>query len=59
LELGASKFYARAEADDATNLAIVIEPWLAGLPTALKGEIERIQLLSESDLKYLQSTQVE
>ena len=37
----------------------MIEPWLAGLPAAVKEEIERIRSLSQSDLKYLQSTQVE
>jgi len=31
-ELGAHKFYARGEADDATSLAKVVEPWLKGLP---------------------------
>jgi len=35
-ELGAKKFYYRGEADDATNLALVVEPWLEGLPKALK-----------------------
>ena len=39
MELGAKKFYYRGEADDATNLALVVEPWLSGLPQALKLEL--------------------
>jgi hypothetical protein len=37
----------------------VVEPWLAGLPAALKSEIQRIQSLSNSELQQLQATQIE
>ena len=29
--LGAKKYYHRGEADDATSLELVVEPWLEGL----------------------------
>jgi hypothetical protein len=41
-ELGAHKFYARGEADDATSLAKVVEPWLKGLPEQLIIELNRL-----------------
>lgn len=34
--LGAQSFYPKGEADEATSLEIVVEPWLQGLPQALK-----------------------
>ncbi|GAB6019172.1 hypothetical protein CHUAL_000791 [Chamberlinius hualienensis] len=38
-ELGATKFYKTGYADDATGLEIVVEPWIEGLWTALKTEL--------------------
>ena len=35
-QLGAQEFYYRGEADDATSLELVVEPWLEGLPSALE-----------------------
>ena len=35
-QLGAQDFYYRAEADEATSLELVVEPWLEGLPDAVE-----------------------
>ena len=34
--LGGKRFYNRAEADEATSLEIIIEPWMEGLPSSLR-----------------------
>jgi hypothetical protein len=42
-QFGASTFYARVEADEATSLEKFVEPYLEGLPDALKNEIKRLE----------------
>lgn len=34
--LGAKKYYHRGEADDATSLELVVEPWLEGLQQEMR-----------------------
>lgn len=41
-QLNAHTFYERAEADEATSLDKVIEPYLKGLPQAILAEISRL-----------------
>ena len=41
-QLGAHTFYPRGEADEATSLEIVVEPWLKGLDEALKIVIKQL-----------------
>lgn len=41
--LGAHKFYYRGEADDATNLEEVVEPWLEGIQKAMRDQWDQIR----------------
>ena len=44
--LGAKKYYYRGEADDATSLELVVEPWLEGIQKAMREEHDKIKSLS-------------
>ena len=44
--MGAQAFYYRGEADEATNLEKIVEPWIRDLPAALKSEIQRVKALA-------------
>ena len=41
--LGAQKFYHRGEADDATSLELVVEPWLEGLQKEMREKWDKIR----------------
>jgi len=41
-QLGASKFYQRGEADEATSLELVVEPWLEGVWGAIDDTVRMI-----------------
>ena len=45
--LGAHKFYHRGEADDATNLEEVVEPWLEGIQKAMRDQWDQIRALPD------------
>ncbi|TNV80606.1 hypothetical protein FGO68_gene3840 [Halteria grandinella] len=51
LKLGAQQFYPRGEADEATSLELVVEPWLEKLPLALKKEISNLKSINAEELK--------
>ena len=48
--LGAKKYYHRGEADDATSLELVVEPWLEGLQQEMRAMWDQIRLLSNEQL---------
>ena len=52
-KLGAQKFYIRGEADEATSLELVVEPWLEGVWTAIDKEFKKIKFLSTEKVKEL------
>ena len=52
-QFGGHTFYKRGEADDATSLEKVVEPWLKGLPQALLAEVIRLRSLSADKVKDL------
>lgn len=45
--LGAHKFYHRGEADDATNLEEVVEPWLEGIQKAMRDQWDQIRAMPD------------
>jgi methionine synthase reductase len=45
-DFGANFFYQRGEADEATSLEAVIEPWLEGLDEALRTKIKEVEELA-------------
>jgi hypothetical protein len=45
--LGAHKFYHRGEADDATSLELVVEPWMEGIQPAMREQWDQIRKLTE------------
>jgi sulfite reductase alpha subunit-like flavoprotein len=45
--LGAHKFYHRGEADDATSLELVVEPWLEGIQPAMREQWDQIRKRAE------------
>jgi hypothetical protein len=45
--LGAHKFYYRGEADDATSLELVVEPWLEGIQQAMRDQWDRIKAMAD------------
>jgi hypothetical protein len=49
-KLGATCFYKRGEADDATSLELVVEPWVEGCPAAIKKQIEEISHMSSEKI---------
>ena len=51
--MSAQKFYARGEADEATSLELVVEPWLEGVIPAIKAEVERLKKLPKETIKEL------
>ena len=48
-QLGAQEFYYRGEADDATSLEPVVEPWLEGLQADVEKVHAKILGLSENE----------
>lgn len=53
LKLGAHKFYQRGEADEATSLELVVEPWLEGVVPAIEAEMKRLKKLPAETIKEL------
>lgn len=49
-QLGAVPFYYRGEADDATSLELVVEPWLDGITAALEGVHGKVDALTEQEI---------
>lgn len=41
------------EADEATSLEKFVEPYLMGLPQAIKSEIKRLEQLSKDEVQQL------
>ena len=54
--LGGKRFYTRAEADEATSLEIVIEPWIEGLPTALRDIVKELKSFGQEKVRDLLAT---
>ena len=52
-QLGATKFYYRAEADDATGLEAEVEPWLEGLQPAVDKCLKQIRSMPDAELAEL------
>ena len=52
-KLSAHKFYARGEADEATSLELVVEPWLEGVIPAIKAEVDRLKKLPKETIKEM------
>jgi methionine synthase reductase len=52
-KLGAQKFYNRGEADEATSLELVVEPWLEGVWDAIDKEVKKIKALQPEKVKEL------
>ena len=48
--LGAKKYYHRGEADDATSLELVVEPWLEGLHQEMRAMWDQIRLFESQRL---------
>ena len=46
-QLGAVPFYYRGEADDATSLELVVEPWIGGIDGALEEVHAKINALTQ------------
>jgi len=44
-KLGAKKFYNRGEADEATSLELVVEPWLEGVTPAIDKQIKKMKAI--------------
>ena len=44
-KLGANKFYNRGEADEATSLELVVEPWLEGVTPAIDKQIKKMKAI--------------
>lgn len=53
LKLGAQKFYYRGEADEATSLELVVEPWLEGVISAIDKQIKQLKALPSDKVKEL------
>ena len=49
--MSAQKFYARGEADEATSLELVVEPWLEGVIPAINTEVKRLKNLPKETVK--------
>lgn len=45
--MGANKFYYRGEADDATGLEEVVEPWLEGVQESIRKCIKDIKKMDQ------------
>jgi hypothetical protein len=52
-QLGAQPFYYRGEADDATSLELVVEPWLEGIAGALEEIHGKVDALSKEEVEVL------
>ena len=52
-QLGAKSFYKKGEADEATSLELVVEPWLEGLDKSLKKCIADIKKLDKITFEKL------
>jgi len=44
-KLGATSFYQRGEADEATSLELVVEPWIAGAVPAVESQYKKLRAL--------------
>jgi len=45
--LGAKTYYYKGEADDATSLELVVEPWLEGIQQAMREQHDKLKALSQ------------
>lgn len=52
-KLGAQKFYYRGEADEATSLELVVEPWLEEVTFAIDTQIKKLKALPIEKVKEL------
>ncbi|CDW81838.1 UNKNOWN [Stylonychia lemnae] len=52
-QLGAQTFYDRAEADEATSLELVVEPWLEGLNDSINSIIRKIKKFDQEYIDQL------
>ena len=52
-KLGAHKFYQRGEADEATSLELVVEPWLEGVTSEIEKQIKLIKSMSSEKIKEM------
>lgn len=52
-KLGAQKFYPRGEADEATSLELVVEPWLEGVIPAIQAQIKKMKQMNQDQVKIL------
>ena len=52
-QLGAQPFYYRGEADDATSLELVVEPWLEGIAGALEEMHGKVDTMSKEEVEVL------
>ena len=51
--LGATQFKERTEADDATSLELVIEPWLETIGSLLANQLQIVSQISEAERQKL------
>lgn len=51
--MGAHKFYERGEADEATSLELVIEPWLEGVYSAIDEQVGKIKNMNQTEVDIL------
>jgi len=51
--LGATQFKERTEADEATSLELVIEPWLETIGNELAEQLKKVREISEDDCQKL------
>lgn len=51
--LGAKRFYYKGEADDATGLEEVVEPWLEGVQAAIRKQVEDLRKMDDSSFEQM------
>lgn len=49
-QLGAVPFYHKGEADDATSLELVVEPWIGGIDAALEEVHGKVDALTQDEI---------
>jgi len=49
-QLGAVQFYHKGEADDATSLELVVEPWIGGIDAALEEVHGKVDALTQDEI---------
>lgn len=52
-KLGATRFYERGEADEATSLELVVEPWIEGALKAVEKQNAKLKNLKSDEISHL------